>query len=47
MANRRPYSSVIVDGLEQAPSRAMLYPVGFSENDFSKPQWVLRRHGVT
>ena len=38
MANRRPYSSVIVDGLEQAPSRAMLYPVGFSENDFSKPQ---------
>ncbi|MXW53035.1 MAG: dihydroxy-acid dehydratase [Gammaproteobacteria bacterium] len=38
MANRRPYSSVIVDGLEQAPSRAMLYPVGFSEEDFRKPQ---------
>ena len=29
---------MIVDGLEQAPSRAMLYPVGFSESDFSKPQ---------
>lgn len=38
MPTRRPYSSVIVDGLEQAPSRAMLYPVGFSEKDFSKPQ---------
>lgn len=38
MPTRRPYSSVIVDGLEQAPSRAMLYPVGFSESDFSKPQ---------
>lgn len=38
MATRRPYSSVIVDGLEQAPSRAMLYPVGFTESDFNKPQ---------
>ena len=27
----RPYSSRIVDGVEQAPSRAMLYPVGFTE----------------
>lgn len=38
MAKKRPYSSVIVDGLEQAPSRAMLYPVGFTQSDFSKPQ---------
>ena len=38
MATKRPYSSVIVDGLEQAPSRAMLYPVGFTESDFRKPQ---------
>jgi dihydroxy-acid dehydratase len=35
---RRPYSSIVVDGVTQAPSRAMLYPTGFSEADFSKPQ---------
>jgi dihydroxy-acid dehydratase len=34
----RRYSSVVVDGVEQAPSRAMLRAVGFSEADFSKPQ---------
>ena len=38
MPVKRPYSSVIVDGVEQAPSRAMLYPVGFKEEDFQKPQ---------
>lgn len=38
MPAKRPYSSVIVDGIEQAPSRAMLYPVGFKEEDFQKPQ---------
>lgn len=38
MTKRRPYSSVIVDGIEQAPSRAMLYPVGFSREDFAKAQ---------
>ena len=38
MSNKRPYSSIVVDGVEQAPSRAMLYPVGFSEADFKKPQ---------
>ena len=38
MPTKRPYSSVIVDGVEQAPSRAMLYPVGFKEEDFRKPQ---------
>ncbi|MGK0259264.1 MAG: dihydroxy-acid dehydratase, partial [Candidatus Azotimanducaceae bacterium] len=38
MADERKYSSKIVDGIEQAPSRAMLYPVGFTEEDFKKPQ---------
>jgi dihydroxy-acid dehydratase len=36
--NKRKYSSVIVDGVEQAPSRAMLRAVGFEDEDFSKPQ---------
>ncbi|NKC00271.1 MAG: dihydroxy-acid dehydratase [Pseudomonadales bacterium] len=36
--DKRPYSSIVVDGVEQAPSRAMLYPVGFTEADFKKPQ---------
>ena len=35
---RRPYSSVIVDGLKQTPSRAMLRAVGFGDDDFKKPQ---------
>ena len=34
----RRYSSVMVDGVEQAPSRAMLRAVGFSEEDFEKSQ---------
>ncbi len=34
----RPYSSQIVDGMERAPSRAMLYAVGFTNEDFNKPQ---------
>ena len=38
MSNERKYSSRIVDGVEQAPSRAMLYPVGFKKEDFGKPQ---------
>ena len=38
MINERPYSSIVVDGVEQAPSRAMLYPTGFKPEDFSKPQ---------
>lgn len=38
MTKQRPYSSVIVDGVEQAPSRAMLYPVGFKREDFQKAQ---------
>ena len=38
MTDSRKYSSVIVDGVEQAPSRAMLHAVGFIPEDFSKPQ---------
>jgi len=34
----RRYSRVVVDGVEQAPSRAMLRAVGFSEEDFKHPQ---------
>ena len=34
----RRYSSVVVDGVEQAPSRAMLRAVGFTDADFSKSQ---------
>lgn len=34
----RPHSSVMIDGPDRAPSRAMLYPVGFKKEDFSKPQ---------
>src|SRR6266702_6134048 len=33
----RHYSSLVLDGPERAPSRAMLYPVGFKREDFSKP----------
>ncbi len=34
----RKYSSVIVDGVAQAPSRAMLHAVGFEDEDFGKSQ---------
>ncbi|PKM10214.1 MAG: dihydroxy-acid dehydratase [Gammaproteobacteria bacterium HGW-Gammaproteobacteria-3] len=34
----RRYSSQVVDGMERAPSRAMLYAVGFDNEDFKKPQ---------
>src|SRR5579863_2627687 len=34
----RHYSSLVVDGVKQAPSRAMLRAVGFGEEDFAKPQ---------
>jgi dihydroxy-acid dehydratase len=34
----RRYSRVVVDGIEQAPSRAMLRAVGFEETDFARPQ---------
>ncbi|MFM1896377.1 MAG: dihydroxy-acid dehydratase [Pseudomonadota bacterium] len=35
---KRKYSSEVVDGMEQAPSRAMLRAVGFQDADFRKPQ---------
>ncbi len=34
----RRYSRVVVDGVAQAPSRAMLRAVGFEEEDFAWPQ---------
>ncbi len=36
--NLRPHSSLVLDGPARAASRAMLYPVGFTEKDFAKPQ---------
>ncbi|MDP3007479.1 MAG: dihydroxy-acid dehydratase [Methylococcales bacterium] len=36
--NTRTFSSLVVDGMERAPSRAMLHAVGFSSEDFKKPQ---------
>ncbi|MBX3707969.1 MAG: dihydroxy-acid dehydratase [Pseudomonadales bacterium] len=38
MTDKRPYSSLVVDGVQHAPARAMLYPTGFKEADFAKPQ---------
>ena len=34
----RKFSSQVVDGMERAPSRAMLHAVGFNDADFKKPQ---------
>ncbi len=34
----RRYSRIVVDGIKQAPARAMLHAVGFSDEDFAKPQ---------
>ena len=36
--DRRRHSREIVDGVEQAPSRAMLRAVGFTDGDFAKSQ---------
>jgi dihydroxy-acid dehydratase len=36
--SERRYSSVVVDGVKQAPSRAMLRAVGFTDSDFRKSQ---------
>ena len=35
--NLRPHSSILVDGPDRAAARSMLYPVGFTEEDFKKP----------
>src|SRR3984885_13061369 len=37
LSNLRPNSSIVLDGAERAPSRAMLYAVGFKKEDFRKP----------
>ncbi|HEX5056305.1 MAG TPA: dihydroxy-acid dehydratase, partial [Gammaproteobacteria bacterium] len=34
----RQYSAPVVDGVERSASRAMLRPIGFKDEDFSKPQ---------
>jgi dihydroxy-acid dehydratase len=34
----RPHSSVVVDGNDRAPARSMLRAVGFTDEDFNKPQ---------
>jgi len=36
--NIRRHSSLVVDGVKQAPARAMLHAVGFADGDFKKPQ---------
>ena len=36
--NFRKHSSQVVDGVEHAPSRAMLRAVGFGDEDFKRPQ---------
>ncbi len=36
--DKRRYSSIVVDGVEQTPSRAMLRAVGFGDDDFKRPQ---------
>ena len=35
---KRPHSSLVLDGPERAPGRAMLHAVGFTREDFSKSQ---------
>jgi dihydroxy-acid dehydratase len=37
LSSLRPYSSIVLDGPDRAPSRAMLYAVGFKPEDFQKP----------
>ncbi len=35
---KRPFSSLVLDGPERAPGRAMLHAVGFTRDDFQKSQ---------
>jgi dihydroxy-acid dehydratase len=37
-SSTRPFSSIVVDGIERAPSRGMLYATGFKKEDFKKSQ---------
>ncbi|MEC7907682.1 MAG: dihydroxy-acid dehydratase [Verrucomicrobiota bacterium] len=41
----RPYSSVVVDGNDRAGARSMLRAVGFSDEDFTKPQIAIASTG--
>lgn len=34
----RPHSAIVVDGNDRAPARSMLRAVGFTDDDFKKPQ---------
>ena len=36
--SKRPHSSLVLDGPERAPGRAMLHAVGFTRDDFAKSQ---------
>ena len=36
--SKRPHSSLVLDGPERAPGRAMLHAVGFTREDFAKSQ---------
>ncbi len=38
MADMKPRSSVVTEGMERAPARGMLRAVGMSDQDFDKPQ---------
>lgn len=38
MTNLRQHSSLVVDGTDRTPNRAMLRAVGFKDSDFLKPQ---------
>ncbi len=37
-STKRPHSSIVVDGSDRAPARSMLRAVGFTDEDFQKPQ---------
>ncbi len=41
----RPYSSVVIDGNDRAGARSMLRAVGFSDEDFAKPQIAIASTG--
>ena len=34
----RKHSSILVDGIQKAPARSMLRAVGFTDEDFKRPQ---------
>ena len=42
----KPRSRDVTDGMQKAPSRAMLRAVGMSDSDWDKPQIGLHRRGT-